>query len=202
MTILGYKPATLILWVILALPALPLIGPLFGDDARAFHRLLHPTGEWSARFMIIGMMASGLMLLFKGRSWPRWLVHHRRDIEVAAFVYAALHTLVYVIDRGTLDRIIAALPHTEIWTGWLAMLIFIPLAITSNNATQRWLHAGWKTLQRLAYPAAVLVLIHWAALHNWGSWPPAAVHFGPLVALWVYRLWYWYLRPRAPAATA
>ncbi len=28
-----------------------------------------------------------------------------------------------------------------------------------------------------------------------GSWPPAAVHFGPLLALWGYRLWYWYLRP-------
>ena len=103
MTVLGQKPTTLILWVVLALPALPMIGPLFGDDARAFHRLLHPTGEWAARFMIIGMMASGLMLLFKGQSWPRWLVHHRRDIEVAAFVYAALHTAVYVIDRGTLE---------------------------------------------------------------------------------------------------
>jgi hypothetical protein len=61
---------------------------------------------------------------------------------------------------------------------------------------QRWLHTGWKTAAtRLSYPAAVLVLIHWAALHNWGSWPPAAVHFGPLIALWAYRLWYWYLRP-------
>ena len=48
--------------------------------------------------------------------------------------------------------------------------------------------------------AAVLVLIHWAALHDWGSWPPAAVHFGPLVALWAYRGWYWYLRPRPAAA--
>ena len=90
-----------------------------------------PTGEFAARFMIIGMMASGLMLLFRGQSWPRWLLHHRRDIEVAAFAYAALHTVVYVIDRGTLDRILAALPHTEIWTGWLAMLVFLPLALTS-----------------------------------------------------------------------
>lgn len=202
MTFLGYKPSTLALWVVLSLPALTMIGPLLGDDARAFHRLLHPTGEWAARFMIIGMMASGLMLVFRGRQWPRWLMHHRRDIEVAAFVYAALHTLVYVIDRGTLDRIIAALPQTEIWTGWLAMLIFVPLAITSNNPAQRWLHTGWKTLQRAAYPAAVLVLIHWASLHDWGSWPPAAVHFGPLVGLWGYRLWFWYLRPRAPLAAA
>ena len=84
MTFLGYKPSTLLLWVVLSLPALTMIGPLLGDDARAFHRLLHPTGEWAARFMIIGMMASGLMLVFRGRQWPRWLMHHRRDIEVAA----------------------------------------------------------------------------------------------------------------------
>ena len=134
MSFFGYKPSTLILWIVLSLPALPMIGPLFGDDPQAFHRLLHPTGEFAARFMIIGMMASGLMLLFRGQSWPRWL------------------------------------------------------------------HSGWKVLQRAAYPAAVLVLIHWASLHNWGSWPPAAVHFGPLVALWAYRVWYWYLRPSAPAA--
>lgn len=201
MPLLGQKPPTLILWIVLVLPALPMIGPLVGDDARAIHRLLHPTGEWAARFMIIGMMASGLVLLFRGQSWPRWMVHHRRDIEVAAFPYAALHMVVDVIDRGTLDRNIAALPHTGIWTGWLAMQPFVSLAITSKNASQRWLHAGWKTLQRAAYPAAVLVLIHWAALHNWGGWPPAAVRFGPLVALWAYRLWYWTLRPRQTALT-
>lgn len=196
MTLFGYKPATLILWAVLSLPALGMIGPLFGDDPKAFHGLLHPTGEFAARFMIIGMMASGLLLLFKGQRWPRWLMHHRRDIEVAAFVYAALHTVVYVIDRGSLDRILDPLWKTEIWTGWVAMAIFLPLAITSNDAAQRLMRAGWKGLQRLAYPAAVLVLIHWAALHDWRSWLPAAVHFAPLAALSAYRVWYWYLRPR------
>jgi sulfoxide reductase heme-binding subunit YedZ len=201
MTLTAYRPSTLILWVVLSIPGAMILPGLLDGDAQAFHRLLHPTGEWAARFMILGMMASGLMLLFKGRVWPRWLLHHRRDIEVAAFLYAALHTLVYVIDRGSLERVLAALPHTDIWTGWLAMLLFVPLAVTSNNASQRWLHAGWKVMQRLAYPAAVLVLLHWAALHNWNSWVPAAVHFAPLAALSAYRLWYWYLRPRpAPAA--
>jgi sulfoxide reductase heme-binding subunit YedZ len=201
MTFLGQKPSTLVLWAVLALPALPLIGPLLGDDAKAFHRLLHPTGEWAARLMIIGMMASGLMLLFRGHRWPRWLVHHRRDIEVAAFLYATLHLTVYLIDRGTLARVLDQLSQVRIWTGWLAFAIFLPLAVTSNNAAQRWLHAGWKTVQRAAYPAAVLVLVHWAAMKDWGSWPPAMVHFGPLLALWGYRLWYWYLRPR-PATAA
>lgn len=202
MTFLGYKPSTLALWVVLSLPALTMIGPLLGDDARAFHRLLHPTGEWAARFMIIGMMASGLMLLFRGRQWPRWLVRHRRDIEVAAFLYAALHALIYVIDRGTVERIIEQLSQLRIWTGWLAFVIFVPLAVTSNDAAQRWLGTGWKTMQRLAWPAAVLVLFHWAAMKDWGGWQPAAIHFGPLLALWAYRLWYWYLRPRAPLAAA
>lgn len=199
MTLLGQKPSTLILWLVLCLPAIPMVGALSGDDPKAFHGLLHPTGEWAARFMIIGMMASGLMLLFRGRSWPRWLVHHRRDIEVAAFLYASLHLLVYLIDRGTLERIVDQLSQVRIWTGWLAFLIIAPLAITSNNAAQRWMHGGWKQLQRAAYPAAVLVLFHWAAMRDWGSWAPAMVHFGPLIALWAYRLWYWYLRPR-PAA--
>lgn len=200
MTISGYRPSTLLLWVVLALPALPLIGPLFGDDAKAFHRLLHPTGEWAARLMIVGMMASGLMLVFRSHRWPRWLVHHRRDIEVAAFLYAALHLTVYLIDRGTLARVLDQLPQVRIWTGWLAFAIFLPLAVTSNNAAQSWLHAGWKTVQRAAYPAALLVLFHWAAMKDWGSWPPAMVHFGPLLALWGYRLWYWYLRPRPATA--
>lgn len=190
------KRSTYILWAAMALPALGMIGPLFGGDPRAFHRLLHPTGEWAARLMIIGMMASGLMLLFRGQNWPRWLLHHRRDIGVAAFAYAALHTLVYVIDRGSLARIIEALPETYIWTGWLAMLLFVPLAATSNNAAQRWLRAGWKQVQRLAWPAALLVLIHWAALHDWSGWAPALVNFGPLLAIWAYRIWFWTLRPR------
>ena len=197
MTFLGYKPSTLMLWVVLSLPMLAILPALLGDDTQAFHRLLHPTGEWAARFMIIGMMASGLMLLFRGRHWPRWLLHHRRDIEVAAFVYAALHTYIYVVDKGTLERILDALPKVEIWAGWAAMAIFVPLALTSNNASQRWLRTGWKSLQRTVYPAAVLTLVHWAALKNWGSWPPAAMHFAPLVALSAYRIWYWYLRPRA-----
>ena len=147
---------------------------------------------------------------------PGHLIRRLQQIAVSAFAteleragsdltpvqYAALHTLVYVIDRGTLDRIIEALPETFIWTGWLAMLIFVPLGLTSNNAAQRWLHSGWKTLQRAAYPAAVLVLIHWASLHDWGGWQAPAIHFAPLVGLWAYRLWYWYLRPRAPLAPA
>ncbi|MGB8813996.1 MAG: ferric reductase-like transmembrane domain-containing protein [Paracoccaceae bacterium] len=184
------------LWLLLSLPALGMFSALTGTDARAFRHLLEPTGEFAARFMIIGMMATPLMMVFRTHHWPRWMMHNRRYFGVAAFGYAALHTIVYVVSEGTLAKILGEITKFEIWTGWLAFLIFIPLAATSMDYAQRALGTAWKPLQRWTYAAAVLTLLHWASLHNWGSIAPAAIHFGPLAALSAYRLWYWYLRPR------
>ena len=114
-------------------------------------------------------------------------MRRRRHLGVAAFGYAALHTLYYVIDLGTLSAVIADIAKFCIWTGWLAFIIFVPLAITSNNASIRKMGRSWKTLQRFIYPAAVATLIHWIFLHyNVG---PAMIHFVPLAALELYRVW-------------
>ena len=107
-----------------------------------------------------------------------------------------MHTVFYLIDLGTAERVLAELPRFYIWTGWLAFAIFIPLAVTSMDYFVRVMGPRWKTLQRWTYPAAVLTLLHWAALHDWGGAGAALVHFGPLAALEAYRIWYWYLRPR------
>jgi sulfoxide reductase heme-binding subunit YedZ len=53
-----------------------------------------------------------------------------------------------------------------IWTGWAAFLLILPLALTSNDTAMRALKAGWKRLQRLAYPAALLTLVHWMFVHD------------------------------------
>ena len=94
----------------------------------------------------------------------------------------------------------ADLPKFYIWTGWIAFLIFVPLAITSSDYFVRKMGRTWKTLQRWTYAAAVLTLLHWAALHDWGGLAPALVHFVPLGLLEGYRVWYWYLRPRPQVA--
>lgn len=184
------------LWVLLALPALGMTGALLGDDARAFHRLLHPTGEFAARFMIISMLATPLLYLTKGAGWARWLKANRRYFGVTAFFYAALHTYVYLVDKGSIDRILTEATRFDMFTGWVAMIIFIPLAATSMDLAVRKLGRWWKPLQRATYVAAVATLLHWAALHNWNGWPPAVVHFAPLALLSVYRVWWVYLRPR------
>jgi sulfoxide reductase heme-binding subunit YedZ len=175
--ILNKKPT---FWALLCLPAILMMRPYVFGDVIAMD-MLHPTGEWSARFMIAAMVLSPLSSLIGPRPWLSWLIQRRRALGVAAFGYAILHLIFYIIDMGNLDDMLAEFLALGIWTGWAAMLLFVPLAVTSNDASMRMLKAGWKRLQRFVYPAAVLVLVHWIFIHN--NLGPALVHFIPLVLL-------------------
>lgn len=189
------------LWLVLAsLAILMTYNALTSTDPRVFHILVHPSGETSARLLIITMMATPLAMLLKGWRGPQWLKRNRRYFGVAAFGYALLHTVFYLIDKGSTATVLAEVPRFYIWTGWIAFLIFVPLALTSMDYFVRRMGTWWKWLQRWTYAAAVLTLLHWAALNDWGGVAPALVHFGPLIALEAYRVWYWYLRPRPQAA--
>jgi sulfoxide reductase heme-binding subunit YedZ len=152
------------------------------------HGLLHPTGEFAARFMIIAMLATPLRLLFQTQKWTAWLVRNRRYFGVAAFIYSLIHTVFYVMDSGTLQGMLDEFSQLGIWTGWIAFFIFIPLALTSNDAAVKALRQKWKLLHRWVYPAAVLALVHWIFVEN--NLGPALVHFVPLAALEVYRVWH------------
>jgi methionine sulfoxide reductase heme-binding subunit len=188
------------LWLVLALPALSMIAPFFDENTRALRGVLHGSGEFSARFLIISLMAIPLVMLTKGAGFARWLRANRRYFGVAAFGYAALHVLAYVMGES-LERILAEATKFDLATGWLAFVIFLPLAATSMDYAVRKLGKRWKSLQRWTYVAAVLTLLHWASLHNWQGWIAPTVHFAPLAALTLYRLWWSYLRVR-PARMA
>ncbi|WP_397602945.1 sulfite oxidase heme-binding subunit YedZ [Sphingorhabdus sp.] len=175
--ILNKKPT---FWALLCLPAMLMMRPYVFGDVIAMD-MLHPTGEWSARFMIAAMVLSPLLSLIGPRPWLSWLIQRRRALGVAAFGYATLHLVFYIIDMANLDDILAEFWALGIWTGWAAILLFVPLAVTSNDASMRALKTGWKRLQRLVYPTAVLVLVHWIFIHN--NLGPALVHFIPLVLL-------------------
>lgn len=186
------------LWLILALPALPMMFGLISGDVIP-EKMLHPTGEFAARFMIIAMMITPLRLIFPKAGWLMWMMRRRRHFGVAAFAYALLHTILYVIDMGTLQTILDEFLALGIWTGWLAFLIFVPLGITSNDAAQRSLLAMWKPLQRWVYPAAVLTLVHWIFVHN--NLGAALIHFLPLALLELWRIWKFYSGPPPLSAT-
>ena len=174
-----------VLWCLLSVPAISFLYAV--STGASPEGLLHPTGEFSARFMIIAMMVTPLRMLFPAQGWTLWMVQRRRYLGVAAFAYAALHTIFYLIDMQSPDAVLADALRAAIWTGWIAFFIFVPLAMTSNDASVRWLRRKWKPLQRWVYPAAVLTLAHWALIDN--NLGPALVHFAPLIALEAYRIW-------------
>ena len=66
-------------WLILALPATPMLSAMASGSAD-LERLLHPTGEFAARFMIIAMLISPLRLLFPKAKWLFWLMQRRRHL--------------------------------------------------------------------------------------------------------------------------
>lgn len=188
--------APVFFWAILALPSIGMIAGAFSGNS--LEPLLHPTGEFAARFMIIAMILTPLRMLFPSARWIAWLMKRRRYLGVAAFGYAALHTLYYLIDLGSLSAVMADVVKFGIWTGWIAFLIFVPLAVTSNGYSVRAMGSNWKTLQRLVYVAAIATLLHWMFIHN--DFGPALVHFVPLAALEAYRVWVNLMRGRAAPA--
>lgn len=179
------------IWALLALPSVPMVlalangGP--SEDGRPVTEfLLHPTGEFSARFMIISMIISPLRMMFPKNGFWLWMLRRRRYFGVAAFAYAVFHTVLYVVDMGSLQAILGEFWAFGIWTGWLAFFVFVPLAITSNDISVRLLGRRWKPLQRFVYLAAVATLLHWMFVHN--EFGPALVHFIPLGLLEAYRI--------------
>lgn len=171
-------------WLLLAIPSIPmLISLLNGGD---FGELLHPTGEFSARFLIVALMLTPLSMVLPRFRLIKWLIKRRRAIGVAAFSYAAAHTVFYLLYKGSLGIVLQEIPTLGIWTGWVAFAIFIPLALTSNSFMVKKLKSRWKPIQRFVYLAALFTLVHWIAIH---SSKAALVHFAPLVLLEIFRIY-------------
>jgi sulfoxide reductase heme-binding subunit YedZ len=180
----SFLGSRLFLWALLALPAVPMVidymaGEWAGD-------LLRASGEWSARLIIFALMLTPLSLLFRGQGWIQWLIRRRRAFGVAGFLYALLHLSFYIADMETLANMLAEIGALGIWTGWVAFLLFSALALTSNDASMRALKKGWKKVQRLAYPAALLTLVHWMFVHD--NLAAALINFAPLAVLETWRV--------------
>ncbi|HZG09637.1 MAG TPA: ferric reductase-like transmembrane domain-containing protein [Allosphingosinicella sp.] len=185
-----------LLWMVLAVPAVLLIAQYLGRAENVFPGdFLHPTGEWSARLIILALMLTPLAQLLPASRLVRWLLRHRRAIGLAAFGYAFLHLIFYILDMETVPAVLAELGAPAIWTGWVAFLCMLVPALVSSDGAMRVLKGAWKRLQRLVYPAAILTLVHWALVHD--GFTAALASFAPLIALQLIRL-FRFLKPNTP----
>lgn len=95
--------------------------------------------------------------------WKR-AVNWRRPLGLYGFMYVCLHLLAFVwLDYGFMWQLIVEeiIKRRYALVGFAAFLLLIPLALTSNRASQKRLGKRWKTLHRLAYPIAILAVIHY-----------------------------------------
>lgn len=150
--------------LILAVPAYPLVEDLFLGD-RYYAEMMHVSGVWSAQLLVASLAITPISKLLGNSSWGapavRWMLRRRRHIGVASFAYALLHTVHYIQEIGDVENILLEALDIELSVGWLGLLALLPLAVTSNDVSLRFLKRGWKKLHRLAYPAAVLIFVHW-----------------------------------------
>jgi ferredoxin-NADP reductase/DMSO/TMAO reductase YedYZ heme-binding membrane subunit len=96
------------------------------------------------------------------------LVAVRRALGLFAFLYIAVHFAIFFAwDRAgsvsdTLNEIVT---RVYLWFGTAALVLMIPLAITSTDAMVTRLGAKrWKLLHRLAYLAAIGGVVHYVLL--------------------------------------
>ena len=177
----------LMLWLLLALPALWILWRWTASpETYGFGHAIGDSGHWAAWLLMLTLAITPLRLLFRRRRWSNWLARHRRSFGVASFAYAAGHTLVYLADKAALARILAEFGMPDILVGWLALALFVPLAVTSNDASVRALGRSWKRLHRLVYPAAILTFLHWvlAAFDPTTAW----IHIAIIAALELVRI--------------
>ena len=126
-----------------------------------YGEVVHASGEWAMRFLLAALAVTPLRRIFPHYAWTAWLLRRRRYLGVAAFAYTVLHAAVYLQRIADLPRILAEAAEVGLLTGWIGLALFLPLAITSNDASVRRLGPTWKTLHRLIYAAAAASFAHW-----------------------------------------
>ena len=146
---------------LIPVPVLLYMGTTGGLGREPVKELEHELGEIALQLVIIGLCISPLRRFF-GLN----LMKFRRTFGVLAFTYVVLHLLVWaVLDVQTLDRVVAdIIKRPYITIGMAAFVLMIPLAVTSNNASVRWLGPVWRRLHLLTYPVAILAGVHYVWL--------------------------------------
>jgi sulfoxide reductase heme-binding subunit YedZ len=122
--------------------------------------LILTTGMMALIFLILTMAVTPAR---KVLGW-NWAIQFRRMLGLYAFFYACLHFLCFFsLDRGfsVSGTLAEMLKRKYLIVGGTALLVMVPLAITSTNGMIKRLGGKrWRALHRLAYVAAIAGVIH------------------------------------------
>ncbi len=157
-----YGPSVWALYALGFVPAayafyLGTTGQLPGNPVKEFEQLL---GIWALRFLVATLAITPLRDLL-GVNWLRY----RRALGLLAFYYVLMHFLTYmVLDQALNVTAIVAdiIKRPFITIGMAALVMLVPLALTSNAWSIRRLGQRWTKLHRLAYVITAAGALHFA----------------------------------------
>jgi sulfoxide reductase heme-binding subunit YedZ len=146
-------------------------------------------GEWTLRFLLITLTVTPLR---KYTGW-HWFIRLRRMLGLFTFAYGLSHLLTYVwldqfFDWEAIAKDIIKRPFITV--GFAALMLMLPLAVTSSNFAIRKLGGRrWQSLHRSIYPIAILGCVHfWWLVKKDVTWP--LVYAVITVALLGIRAWW------------
>jgi sulfoxide reductase heme-binding subunit YedZ len=149
-----------LVWIVLSVPGLYWLQG-YWRETHFYGELVHSTGVLATQLLILTLAITPLQRVLPRFAWLGWLRRRRRYLGVAAFGYSFLHAAIYFERQETFARILEDAQAIAMWTGWLALLLMLVLAATSNDQSMRWLGRRWRLLHRLVYLAAALTFAHW-----------------------------------------
>ena len=173
----GLVPLVLLLWDVWRRRA--------GANPTQF--VTHTTGMLALVFLTISLAVTPVRRV----TGANWLVTLRRTLGLFAFFYGSLHLLTYVAFDRFLDlKSVPAdvLKRPFIAVGMMALLLMIPLALTSTNRMVKRLGGkAWGRLHRIVYLAGVAGVVHYWMLVKADTRLPLTFAF-VLAVLLGYRL--------------
>ena len=198
-----YKPLVFVAglaplaWMICG--ALQLFGASLGADP--VKKLEHECGKTALNFLLLTLAVTPVRTL---TGLPQ-LLRLRRMLGLFAFFYAVVHFTVYlVLDLELNFPLLGAdiVKRPYITVGFTALLLLVPLALTSTNGMMRRLGRRWQSLHRLIYLIAALAVWHfyWQVKRDVRE---PLLYMGIFALLLAYRLVRWRTRsaPRRERAT-
>ena len=163
----------------------------YGGDlgANPVQMVLHTFGKTGLNLLILTLAITPI----RKQTGLNWLVALRRTLGLAAFFYILLHAITYaVLDQGLAwqSLLVDVAMRPYITVGFLALLLMVPLAVTSTNAMQRRLKRRWVQLHRLVYLIGILGAVHFLWLVKIDVSEPL-LYMGVLALLLGYRVVDW-----------
>ena len=185
-------------WLKPALKAIVIVGPLVplillgwgyasgGLGFNPIQEITLRTGKAALILLVLTLAVTPLARL----PWLKLVKSWRLPLGLYTFGYAGLHFLITIgLDYGFRWDLIRVdlLEKRFIIVGFAALLLLLPLALTSTAGWRRRLGSNWRRLHWLIYPAALLALTHF-------TWQVKAdlsqplIFIGVVVALLLIRL--------------